>query len=362
MPDLVSAIVAAPSWNTRVNLVRQIPEQYGRAQLRDVYSRLAQELYAPDPALELAYVVWRQDYELASITEAYEQAYSETQGFSEVDADGLFRCLMARPASLRIFRLLLALTIDEFSLATRPVAMDFGVKIVGSGRIKSMESGRAGTEQAATVLAETIVRGVDGTLFPAPPPQTRSRQDRPDLAEGWATVRRYAENGVPLDLFLHQRHYGGAFIQLLNSTGKERGDALEEAVREVLDDGGIPHIQTGGSNQAEIRERFNITVQPAPDFVFYDASDSLRGMLECKLANNGGTARDKAARFRSLRQESERLGGVPVFAYLGGLGWRRTGDALGPVVEACDGRVFTLGTLPEMLTVDPLPAIAAQSS
>jgi len=76
MPDLVPAIVAASSWNTRVTLVRQIPEQYGRAQLRDVYSRLARQLYVPDPALELAYVVWRQDYELASVTEAYEQAYS----------------------------------------------------------------------------------------------------------------------------------------------------------------------------------------------------------------------------------------------------------------------------------------------
>jgi hypothetical protein len=279
MPDLVSAIVAAPSWNARVNLVRQIPEEYGRAQLRDVYSRLARELYAPDPALELAYVVWRQDYELASVAESYEQAYSETQGFTEVAVDDLFRCLMARPASLRTFRLLLALTPEEFSHATKPVAADLGVATVGEGRIKSMESGRAGTERAATVLAETIARGVTGTLFPPPYPPARTRQNRPDLSQGWDTVRRYAENGVPLEVFLHQRHYGGAFIQLLNSTGKERGDALEEAVRDVLDDAGIPYVQTGSGHQADIRERFNITVQPAPDFVFYDASGSLRGML-----------------------------------------------------------------------------------
>jgi hypothetical protein len=33
-------------------------------------------------------------------------------------------------------------------------------------------------------------------------------------------------------------------------------------------------------------------------------------------------------------------------AVLDGLGWRRTNDALGPVVRAPDGRVVTLGTRP----------------
>ena len=78
-------------------------------------------------------------------------------------------------------------------------------------------------------------------------------------------------------------------------------------------------------------------------------------MLECKKANDGGTARDKTARFRNLRQEGQRLGGIPVFAVLSGLGWQRTGDALGPVVRDSDGRVFMLPTLSEMVTVQPFP-------
>jgi hypothetical protein len=80
-------------------------------------------------------------------------------------------------------------------------------------------------------------------------------------------------------------------------------------------------------------------------------------MLECKYTNDGGTARDKAARFATLRTEGQRLGGVPVFAVLGGMGWRRTRDALGPVVRDTDGRVFTLGNLPEMLDTEPLPTL-----
>jgi hypothetical protein len=57
-----------------------------------------------------------------------------------------------------------------------------------------------------------------------------------------------------------------------------------------------------------------------------------------------------------------RLGGVTLLAVVDGLGWTRINDALGPVVRDCDGRVFTLKTLPEMLTVQPFPALIGESS
>ena len=97
---------------------------------------------------------------------------------------------------------------------------------------------------------------------------------------------------------------------------------------------------------------------PAPDFVVFDpADDSLKAMLECKGTNNGGTARDKALRFNRLRTESVRLGGIPLIAVLGGIGWARINDALGPVVRDTDGRVFTLSTLSSMLEIAPFPAL-----
>jgi hypothetical protein len=96
-------------------------------------------------------------------------------------------------------------------------------------------------------------------------------------------------------------------------------------------------------------------VRPAPDFVVFDENDTLRAMLECKQTNDGGTARDKAGRFGTLRQEGIRLGGIPLFAVLDGLGWRRTNDALGPVVRDTDGRVFTLATVGDMIKTQPFP-------
>jgi hypothetical protein len=56
-----------------------------------------------------------------------------------------------------------------------------------------------------------------------------------------------------------------------------------------------------------------------------------------------------------------RLGGVPLFAVLDGLGWRRTNDALGPVVRDTDERVFTLATVREMIETQPFPQLVSES-
>lgn len=145
---------------------------------------------------------------------------------------------------------------------------------------------------------------------------------------------------------------------MLDATSTGRGNVLEEEVVELLEGVEIAFIRTGSSNQAEVSQRFGLTVQPVPDFVVYKPPGTLQALIECKQTNDGGTARDKAARYTKLRGEAMRLGGVALIAVLDGLGWERVNDALGPVVKACDGRVFTLNTLAEMLEVQPLSGLA----
>jgi hypothetical protein len=95
--------------------------------------------------------------------------------------------------------------------------------------------------------------------------------------------------------------------------------------------------------------------------VVFDDTDTLRAMLECKATNDGGTARDKAPRFTTLRSESVRLGGIPLFAVLSGMGWTRVNDTLGPVIRDTEGRVFTLATLSHMLEVTPFPSLRGRT-
>ena len=87
-----------------------------------------------------------------------------------------------------------------------------------------------------------------------------------DTAAGWSSVQAYARDGVPFAMFLHQRHYGGAFRQLLDATSTERGNLIEDAVEELLEAHGISFVRTGAHNQREIEERFEVAVHPAPDF------------------------------------------------------------------------------------------------
>lgn len=317
-----------------------------------VYADIAERVYVPSLTPDFGYVHWRSEYELEGLATAYQIAEAATGSFVNVSPVDLAALLRERPTTLRVFRLMLGLTTGEFAEATGMVALHG----IGKATIGNIESGAIPSIVQADASAAVIDHMMRGALFPPGVPPLRSKVEKPDTALGWDSVRLYAREGVPLPVLLHQRHYGGAFRQLLDATSSLRGDLLEDPVEALFEGAGIPYIRTGAHNQADIERRFGLSVRPAPDFVvFDDRTEALRAMLECKGANDGGTARDKASRFGNLRAEANRLGGVPLFAVLGGVGWRRTNDALGPVVRDSDGRVFTLATLPEMLTVEPLP-------
>lgn len=353
----VAEVAAATDWNARVSLIRKVPEAFGTALHRDVYARIARRVYVPNLAPDFAYVHWRAEYELQSIEEAYRSAYERTEGFTVTDVETLTAAISASPRSLLVFRLLLGLTVQEFAASTSIVAERHGLKGLSKDRIKKLEAGSPASQSAARCCALVTDEGMRGSLFGAPTGAVQPKIRKPDTLDGWNTVRRFAAEGVPLTVFLHQRHYGGAFRQILDATSMQRGDLLEDAVEELFKLNGVRFLRTGSHNQEEIMRRFGVTVRPAPDFVVFNGSDTLRALLECKVANDGGTARDKAARYGTLRAEASRLGGIPLFAVLAGLGWRRTADALGPVVRDTDGRVFTLPTLQDILEVQPFPGL-----
>jgi hypothetical protein len=353
--DAVKAVEQA-SWPTRVALIRAIPENFGTAQQPSVYAAIAAQVYVPNLKPDFGYVPWRDEYELAPIEASYRAAHDLTKGFTLTDVPSIAAAIEASPIALHAFRLFLGFTRQEFAAATKIIADDRRPE-VGVGRVKSIESGAPVRHEIALTCATVIDAAMSKTLFPPGGPRVRSKIEKPDTMAGWESVQQYAREGVPLAVFLHQRHYGGAFRQMLDATSTKRGDVIEDAVEELFIAHSVPFLRTGSDNQEEIARRFSLTVRPAPDFALFDANGTLRAILECKGANDGGTARDKAARFRSLRAEAARLGGVPVFAVLSGLGWKRTGDALGPVVRDTDGRVFTMANLHEIMAVDPLPQL-----
>lgn len=356
--ETVAGIVGAATLDERVAQIRLIPQRHGTAEHPAIYAAVAREAYAPHLAPDYAYIHEAPFYELPHFEEAYALAATATHNFSNVTATHLAQAVHAEPRTLLVFRTILGLTREEFAHSTKLAGLPLGLAPVSGSKVDGMERhGTAATPDQARVIGETIAQVMAGTLFGDPPGAVKSKQEKPDTAESWTTVARLANDGVPYSMLLHQRHYGGAFRQVLDATSVQRGNLIEDAVEALFQENGILYVRTGSHNQGDIEARFGVLVTPAPDFVVFDESDTLRAMLECKGANDGGTARDKALRFARLRDESVRLGGVPLLAVLGGIGWSRVNDTLGPVVRDTDGRVFTLANLSDMLTVTPFPSL-----
>lgn len=356
--ETVASIVSAPTWDQRIARIRLIPQNHGTGDHSAIHAAVAREVYVPHLAPDFAYIHEAPFYDLPYFDEVYAVAARATGNFSRVTLADLASALEDDPRTLLVFRTIMGLTKEEFAHSTTLAAGPLSLSGLSAGKVDAMEKrGTAVAADQARVVAETLIQVMGGTLFGDPPGDLRSKQEKPDTEGGWPTVDRFATDGVPYSYFLHQRHYGGAFRQVLDATSSRRGDLIEDAVEALFQENGIPYVRTGSHNQGDIEERFEVRVTPAPDFVVFDETLTLRAMLECKGTNNGGTARDKALRFVRLRDESVRLAGIPLLAVLGGIGWARVNDTLGPVVRDTDGRVLTLATLPQMLEVAPFPSL-----
>src|SRR5438445_6433730 len=121
MPDLneiVNEIASAATWNVRVATIRRIPELFGTAEHANVYAAVARRVYVPKLTPEFAYVHWRDEYELAPLEAAYQLAVQGTSGFQNVSREQLTALLIEHPETLRIFRLLIGLLVQEFAEAS----------------------------------------------------------------------------------------------------------------------------------------------------------------------------------------------------------------------------------------------------
>jgi hypothetical protein len=352
--DLVGEVESGP-WSSRVAAVRSIPAEFPGRELAAVYAEVARQCYVPNLAPHFHIVPWPERFlDRDAFQEAYEAAAEATSNFSNVSGDRISEAIQQDPRTLRIFRLIIGYTPKELAEVVRAFAD-------ASLPVDSLEDGGGlskRVEDALPAIGRLISDIVSGDAGYDVSEELRergflSKTDKPDTDGGWGQVSKFAREGITYDELLYQRWYGGAFRQLQDAGGKFKGDLLEDATEVLLTEHRVPFVRTGAGPAASIAEDLGVTVQPAPDFIIHDGQTA-RGLLECKSAGDGGTARDKAGRFGGLRREAARLGGIPVLAVLEGLGWRRVNDALGPVVRDCDGRVFTPETLAQLLDVDPV--------
>jgi hypothetical protein len=186
----IGAIADAGTWNERVQLIRAVPANYGVAQHPAIYAAIAERVYVPHLTPDFAYIHWREEYDLPAVMKAYDLAHKLSGGFSKVDVDSLAQVIQAEPSTVRIFRLLLGFTPQEFASSTVPIAIGLEVPALTPGRVKSMEAGRPAPKNAAALAATVVDRAIRGELFPAPEGEVRSKINKPAPSASCWTPRR----------------------------------------------------------------------------------------------------------------------------------------------------------------------------
>ena len=306
----------------------------------------------------------------ADFVAAYDALAAATGNFSDVSQDSLTAALLATPSSLPALRMIACLTNKELAVAMKLVDPTLRVS---DDTLKRFERGQPPdpsvtgrraeqAESRRTGLASAIVAAIRATMdrqiltVPDDALATfHSKLDHQDTIGGWTSVHDTAVNGVPYSALLYHRYVGGVWRQVQDAYSEAKGDGiLELPLARLLGEEGIPFYRSpsGATGAADTARRFGL--HPGPDFVL--PADQPAVVVESKVAEDGGTARDKASRIEGLA-DSARRAGLVVCALVDGKGWSERPGALVDVVIATDGRTYSLQTMKQLLSVSEIAGL-----
>jgi hypothetical protein len=152
--------------------------------------------------------------------------------------------------------------------------------------------------------------------------------------------------GAPYAMLLYERFLGRPFAGHRDSISDLAGGNLESTIEDVLSSAGISYRKT---KRAERIPGFD----QAPDFVI-PSEFNPQIVIEAKIAEDDGTARDKVTRVQHLGELSRagQEGDQPRFevvACIGGRGFGVRREDMRKLLYATRGKVFTLKTIDRMV-------------
>jgi hypothetical protein len=172
------------------------------------------------------------------------------------------------------------------------------------------------------------------------------RLHKADTHNGIQGAQTLATLGVPYAMLLYERFLGRPFAGHRDSVSEMVGNILESAIRDVLDKAGISYRET---KRAERLPGFD----QSPDFII-PSEFNPQVIIEAKITEDDGTARDKATRIQHLGELS--LAGRPpdqpkfeVIACIGGRGFGVRKEDMKKILLATRGKVFTMKTLSHLV-------------
>jgi hypothetical protein len=290
--------------------------------------------------------------EYAVFQGGYEALKHATQGFAKVTADAVLPVVQQSPIALVVLRTMLGFTPPEWGyVATMRAGVD-----VSQGAARSLDrrirmspakplSAKGETPRRVQALVETacalLVEGC-----PTVTDDKLHRLDKADTKGGLASVQSLAQLGVPYPMLLYERFLGRPFAGHKDSVSELIGDSLEVRIEEALTGAGIGYRKT---KRAETVPGFD----QAPDFIVPDEF-APKVVIEAKVAEDDGTARDKVTRIQhldELRRQGQATGHLKfeVVACIGGRGFGIRREDMKKLLLATRGKVFTLRNLDRLV-------------
>ena len=280
----------------------------------------------------------------------YEALKKATNDFTNVTTDLLVRMVYDTPVTFVVIRSILGFTPPEWAYVTTERShtevsqgaartLDRKMRLAGlapisdkgnvsDARIKAMIS-------VAVALLEEGTGDVDTSVIV-------HRLDKVDTAKGIRSLPPVADLGVPFPMLLYERFLGRPFATHRDAVSELVGDVVESAVEAVLYRGGVSNRKT---KRAERIAGFD----QAPDFIVPNEFNPAV-VIEAKLTEDDGTARDKVSRVQNLRAIRDREAkNYEIVACIAGRGFKVRREDIRRLLEATDGKVFTLESIDRLL-------------
>jgi len=286
--------------------------------------------------------------EYAIFEQGYEVLKKETSAFQEMTPENVMEAVKKTPLVLIVLRSILGFTPPEWAyLANQRKGIE-----VTQGYVRSLDR-KIRLEPLKTLstnsqITKKIMALVSTAcdLINEPMPQVAGdkihRLKKADTQQGLSGLQTMADLGVPYAMLLYERFLGRPFAGHRDSVSELVGDSLESAIEEVMIKAGISFRKT---KRAERIAGFDQT----PDFII-PSEFNPRVIIEAKITEDDGTARDKVTRIQHLAalSASDKPGEDPkyeVIACIGGRGFGVRREDMKKLLLATRGKVFTTQTL-----------------
>jgi hypothetical protein len=280
--------------------------------------------------------------------QAYEVLKRHTAGFTRVELDSVMGALQEDALTFIVLRTMLGFTPPELAYmaseqAGFTISQNFARALDRQVRVERQVLQASSSQSQKRLVAlisaacQLLKSGVAET-----PRDMIHRLDKADTHSGLASLRHLATEGVPYAMLLYERFLGRPFAGHRDSVSELVGAVIENAVEERLREAKISFRKT---KRAERVEGFD----QSPDFIIPDEWNP-QVVIEAKITEDDGTARDKVTRIQHLaeisrQRQSEGLSAFQVIACIDGRGFGVRRADMEKLLEATQGRVFTLKTL-----------------